>query len=391
MQPIISLLGEIADFINGGAWSQSEYSEHGVRVVRVTDIQGETIDLSACKHLPATLLSKYIRHRLKKDDLVVCTVGSHPTQPGSVVGRTIIVPEAAEGALLNQNAVSVRVRIPEVDQRWLGYLGRSADFHDYIIGCARGSANQVRMAIGLLKEMPIKYPPLREQKRIAKTLSAYDEMIENNQRRIRILEEMARSLYREWFVHFRFPGHENHSLVPSALGKIPQGWAVKRLGETLQLMYGKALKAESRNGGVVPVYGSSGVVGYHDEALSDGPGIIVGRKGNIGSIAWSDANFFVIDTAFYVRSTLPMRFLFHALQGKQFLNSDAAVPGLNREQAYGLNQIVPPTELVEEFSQKAEVIGQQATTLANKSVNLRKTRDLLLPRLLSGQIKLEAH
>jgi len=223
-------LEAIAEFTNGGAWNQTEYSDKGVPVVRVTDIKNETVDLSDCKFLPKSSLGKYARHVLRTGDLVICTVGSHPTQPGSVVGRAAVIPDRAHGALLNQNAVCIRSSSPDVDQGWLGYIGRSREFHDYIINRARGSANQVRMAIGLLKEMPIEVPPLPVQQRIAGILSSYDELMENSQRRIRILEAMARALYREWFVQFRFPGHEKLPRVASALGDIPKGWEVKKLG-----------------------------------------------------------------------------------------------------------------------------------------------------------------
>ena len=110
-------------------------------------------------------------------------------------------------------------------------------------------------------------PPLPVQRRIAGILSAYDELIENSQRRIRILEAMARALYREWFVHFRFPGHEKLPRVASPLGDIPQGWEVKKLSEVLELNYGRALKQEDRRHGAFPVYGSSGMVGTHDTSI----------------------------------------------------------------------------------------------------------------------------
>ncbi len=226
--------------------------------------------------------------------------------------------------------------------------------------------------------------------RIAGILSAYDELIENSQRRIKILESMARALYREWFVHFRFPGHESIPKVNSPLGEIPQGWEVRKLGEVLELNYGKALKQENRHGGHVPVFGSSGIVGQHDVALVKGPGIIVGRKGNVGSVFWSDADFYVIDTAYYVTAHLPLRFLFYVLPTLNFINSDAAVPGLNRNQANTLEILVPPAELLEKFCSLADTFEQRALSLQRQIQNLRRTRDLLLPRLLSGQIDVEA-
>jgi type I restriction enzyme S subunit len=198
---------------------------------------------------------------------------------------------------------------------------------------------------------------------------------------------MARALYREWFVHFRFPGHEKHPRVASPLGDIPQGWEVKKLGEILELNYGKALKQEDRSGGVVPVFGSSGIVGQHDTALVKGPGIIVGRKGNVGSVFWCVEDFFVIDTAYFVTSSLPLRYLFYVLPTLNFLNSDAAVPGLSRNQAYTLEVLVPPAALLKKFCALADTFERQASTLQRQIQNLRRTRDLLLPRLLSGQVE----
>ena len=160
-------LGDIAEFINGGAWSQREYSTEGIPLVRVTNLKDGTVDLTDCKFLPSEALAKYSKHVLRSGDLIISTVGSHPSQPGSVVGRPCIAPHKLDGALLNQNAVLIRTSTEAVDQGWLGYLGRSKPFRDYVIGCARGSANQVRMAIGLLKEMPVTVPPLDLQKRVA--------------------------------------------------------------------------------------------------------------------------------------------------------------------------------------------------------------------------------
>jgi type I restriction enzyme S subunit len=163
-------LEEIAEFINGGAWNQTEYADKGVPVVRVTDIKDETVDLSDCKFLPNSSLERYAKHVLRAGDLVVCTVGSHPTQPGSVVGRAAVIPDLADGALLNQNAVCIRSSSPDVDQDWLSYFGRTRKFHDYIISCARRSANQVRMALVFLSKCRLKFRLFR---RNGESLASY--------------------------------------------------------------------------------------------------------------------------------------------------------------------------------------------------------------------------
>lgn len=251
--------------------------------------------------------------------------------------------------------------------------------------CVIGSS-QPAYTIVLLKEMEIDCPPLQIQHQITEILSAYDDLIENNTRRIEILEEMARRLYEEWFVQFRFPGYEGVGLKESELGLIPEGWELLRLGDCMELAYGKALKAQDRVPGDYPVYGSSGVVGSHCESLVEGPGIVVGRKGNVGSVFWSDVSFFPIDTTYYVRSEVPFSYVYFNLQRQRFLNNDAAVPGLNREQAYALPFLLPDQDVLSRFSSEWETIYGLLRRLERINVNLRAQRDLLLPKLISGEI-----
>ncbi len=320
------------------------------------------------------------RYGLRFGDIVMCE-GGEP-------GRCAIWKDQVPGMMI-QKALH-RIRPKEfLDYCFLFYsflhLGHTKVFDQYVTGATIKHLPGEKLA-----KVEVDIPPLSIQRRIASILSAYDELIENSQRRIKILEAMARALYREWFVHFRFPGFESVPRVPSPLGEIPQGWEVKKLGDVVELNYGKALKKEDRRDGEYPVFGSSGIVGTHDAALVKGPGIIVGRKGNVGSVFWCDDDFFVIDTAYFVTSPLPLRFLFYVLPTLNFINSDAAVPGLSRNQAYTLELLVPPTSLLEKFCELAGTFEQQAATLQRQNQNLRRTRDLLLPRLLSGQIDVEA-
>ena len=320
---------------------------------------------------------------LKEGDLIVAMT----EQAEGLLGSSAIVPH---GGLYLHNQRLGLVRLldeSKTDRRFVYYLFNSKPVRQQI----RASASGVKIrhtAPSRIADVRVSVPALRQQRRIASILSAYDKLIENNQRRIRILETMARALYREWFVEFRFPGHENVPRVASSIGDIPKGWEVKKLGDIIELKYGKALKKTNRCDGECPVFGSSGIVGYHDKSLVKGPGIIVGRKGNVGSVFWSDEDFFVIDTAYFVTSSVPLRFLFYDLQTKNFINNDAAVPGLNRYQAYALEILAPPPDLIERFCKLADNFEHQASTLRRQIQNLRRTRDLLLPRLLSGQVAL---
>jgi len=242
------------------------------------------------------------------------------------------------------------------------------------------------LTLTLLNQTEIPVPPVSTQCKIASILSAYDDLIGNNLRRIKILEEMAQALYREWFVKFRFPGHEKVRMVDSPLGKIPEGWEVVRLGERVELAYGRGLRKAERKPGDIPVFGSSGIVGYHSQSIADGPGIVVGRKGNVGTVFWSDTAFYPIDTVFYVKTDLPVHYVYYNLQHQNFINNDAAVPGLNRNQAHSLPFIVPAKRLIDHFSESADLTSQQTSNLKSRVENLRQTRDLLLPKLISGEL-----
>lgn len=235
-------------------------------------------------------------------------------------------------------------------------------------------------------QIPVRFPPPSTQHKIASIISTYDNLIENNTRRIEILEEMARMIYQEWFVKFRFPGHEKVKMVDSPLGKIPKGWAASKLGEVIELAYGKGLTADKRVQGNVPVFGSAGVVGYHNESLVSGPGVVVGRKGNVGSVFWSDDDFYPIDTVFYVKTSLSLPYVYYNLQNQNFINTDAAVPGLSRNLAYLNPFLVPDFGTLQAFEEFIEPALGQVKNLSEKNANLRQTRDLLLPKLISGEV-----
>ena len=217
---------------------------------------------------------------------------------------------------------------------------------------------------------------------IANILAAYDDLIENNRRRIALLEEEARLLYREWFVHFRFPGHEHVAIVDG----IPEGWKRRTFGQIAELKYGKALKQENRIDGPFPVYGSSGIVGSHRAALTEGPAIVVGRKGNVGSIYWSPVDFWPIDTVYFIPKEQIDFWLYLTLPSAGFQNTDAGVPGLNRDFAYSRKLTSPPALLRRLFNEVVEPMFSQRTTLENYNQKLAQARDVLLPRLMNGEI-----
>lgn len=243
-------------------------------------------------------------------------------------------------------------------------------------------AAQDNLPLEKLLAFKLKVPPPQTQREIADVLSAYDDLIENNRRRMALLEEAARLLYREWFVRLRFPGHEHARIVNG----VPEGWERVPLGERVTLNYGKALKADERVDGPFHVYGSSGIVGHHEKPLVRGPGIIIGRKGNVGSVFWSSKDFYPIDTVYYVEAAAGNLYLFYALKHMHFISTDVAVPGLNRDLAYSRPLLLPSKRTLGQFLDAVSPAHEQVDKLGEMNAKLRAARDLLLPRLMSGEI-----
>ena len=229
----------------------------------------------------------------------------------------------------------------------------------------------------------IRVPDIVTQKRIADVLSAYDDLIENNKKQIKLLEEAAIRLYKEWFVSFRFPGHETVDIVNG----LPRGWTFGKTKDFMRFKYGKALKADHRKDGEYPVYGSSGVVGYHNDFLIVGPVIIVGRKGNVGSVYLSQESAFPIDTVYYIESNISIMYNYFNLKTRSFNNNDSAVPGLNRDYVEGMDMICPDKELLSKFDEKVTTIFDMITNLLRQINLLQQARDFLLPKLMNGDIE----
>lgn len=222
------VLGEVCDFFNGGAWSDKEYVNEGIPVLKVTNCKSTGFQLDNLNYLSEKSREKYKKNNLIIGDIIIATVGSHPNLIESAAGRSCIVNSQVEGFYLNQNAVCIRTKDKRIlSQKYLGYLCKCADFQHYIQSRGRGAANQMRIAISSIKEYSFTLPDFENQQYIADILSAYDDLIENNQRQIKLLEEAAQRLYKEWFVNLRFPGHENTKIVDG----VPEGWRVASIAD----------------------------------------------------------------------------------------------------------------------------------------------------------------
>ncbi len=261
-----------------------------------------------------------------------------------------------------------------------------------------------------LATFPVPVPLLEVQRRIAAILSAYDDLIENNTRRIAILEEMARALYREWFVHFRFPGHEQGVTVDSSLGPIPEGWKFKRLGEVADIN-ASSIKKGSEPSEIEYIDIASVSPGRIDKverfAFEQAPGR-ARRCVKHGDIIWSTVRpsrrsfalildptpNLIVSTGFAVISPehAPYTYLFHAMTTDDFVGyltnnaTGSAYPAVNSEDFKKAVILVPCGQLLTAFHDVVAPLLDQRENLQRRNAVLRRTRDLLLPKLISGEI-----
>ncbi len=287
------------------------------------------------------------------------------------------------------------------DERFAYYFLKQFDFRGYNSGSAQPSLNR-----NFIHPVPVEIPPKDEQRAIGHILGTLDDKIELNRRMSETLEAIARALFKSWFVDFdpvrakaegRDPGLPNEiadlfpsRLVDSELGEIPEGWQTKRVSEYMSFAYGKSLPAGKRGYGNIPVYGSGGITGAHNEALIHGPAVIVGRKGTVGSLYWEDRPCFPIDTVFYVQPEAPLPFCYYLLENLPLrnMNTDAAVPGLNRGNVCRLEVAGPPDELVSAFAETAVCFRKSIAAISRESDTLTQLRDTLLPKLISGELSI---
>lgn len=368
----LTTLQAVCESVRYGFTASASDTNIGPKFLRITDIVPNQINWETVPYCQIDDKDKE-KYTLEPGDIVVA-------RTGATVGYAKLIREQVDSVFASY-LVRFRVDRSIADPGFVGKIVESQAYKSFVRGHSGGAA-QPNASAPVLGSFPFVLPDRRSQTRIFEVASAYDDLIENNRRRIALLEQSARLLYREWFVHLRFPGHEHVKVVDG----VPEGWERKPLKEIATLNYGKALKEELRQPGPYPVYGSSGIVGSHMAGLTSGPGIIVGRKGNVGSVYWSPVAFFAIDTVYYISVEQSSLYLYYALQDAQFISTDVAVPGLNREFAYSRQLLVPADDVLSEFLEAVMPFHQQIEKLTMLSEKLREARDLLLPRLMSGEL-----
>ena len=388
-----SLIQESKD----GEWGKGEPFEDSVKmaVIRGTDfeaVRNGNIDALPIRYIPKRIAD---RKTLQPNDILLETAGGSKDRPTgrSLFIRSSIIHRSELPLTCASFSRFIRIDPTKADPRYIFWHLQYLYDADYLRPYHTQHTGVARFQYTVFSEREeLVIPPLPIQRKIAGILSAYDDLIENNTRRIEILEEMARSIYREWFVKFRFPGHEQVQMVDSELGLIPEGWEVKKLGEVIRFKNGKSIKVEEE--GDYLVYGSNGIIGRTNEARYQNA-IIIGRVGAYcGSLIYSKSAFNASDNTIIAESAsekISIQLAFYVLEEMNLRHyaGGAAQPLLTQTVIKEIPALVPDLKTNKKFQIIIANLIDFKSNLTNKIQNLRKTRDLLLPRLISGEIDVE--
>lgn len=362
-------INEICDLVTSGGTpltSQKEYYQNG-------DIPWvKTKEVNQCRlygtenHITQLGLDNSSAKLIPENSIIIAMYGDGKTAGRVALNKVAVTTnQACCNLVLNK-------RKAYYDFVFYNLMGR----YDELVSKKTGSGQQ-NLNGKIIKDIELDLPPLAEQKAIASVLSSLDDKIDLLHRQNKTLEEMAETLFRQWFIE-----------------EVNENWKVGALEDLIDLKYGKALKQENRSGSGYPVVASSGVVGFHNEYLVEGPGMVIGRKGTLGKVYFMEDNFFPIDTSYFIKTKIPesnLIFEYYLLKTLDFanMNSDSAVPGLNRNLALGTTIQIPPLKRIVEFNTLAKPGFSKIYTNTKQIQTLEKLRDTLLPKLMNGEVRIE--
>ena len=378
---------------------RDEFQNEGILFLNTTNIVDNHLDLSSANYISVEKFTQLGKGKLQRFDIVMTTRGS--------IGKVALFNHPAhQTGFINAQMLIFRPDATVIDPYFLYYLFCGSDFQGLLKNFASGSA-QPQLPIVDLKEIEIPCPPLPTQRKIAAILSAYDDLIENNTRRIRILEAMAQAIYREWFVNFRYPGHEGVRLVESPLGPIPEGWEVGKLGEICRIVMGQSPESKYYNDEQIGLPFHQGVSDFGSRfptdrkfctqmnRIAETGDILFSVRAPVGRINISRKRIIIGRGLCAIRSYIDeqQRFVFQQMQEifqeEDMMGGGTIFKSVTKDDMQGIKMLIPPIDLIRVFEELIAPIFRSLEVLYDKNLNLRQQRDMLLPRLISGEITVD--
>ncbi|CUJ89765.1 EcoKI restriction-modification system protein HsdS [Ruegeria denitrificans] len=395
-----SVLAKPMDGNHGSIHPKSaDYVPSGIPFVMASDLEHGRVNTNSCSFISEAQANSLRKGFAKEGDVLI----SHK----ATIGRVAMVGKIESSFLmLTPQVTYYRVLKTDIlDRRFLFYYFQSRPFLEVLGQWAGDGSTRAYLGITGQLKLPIMMPPINEQHEIAAILGALDDKIELNRKTAATLEEMARVLYRSWFVDFDpvhaksaglAPAHmdiQTADLFPDSFGEdgLPEGWVPETIGDLFTLQRGFDLPKKNRADGPYPVLAAGGHHGTHKEFKVKGPGVTTGRSGVIGEVFLVLEDFWPLNTSLWVKefkkcSPFFAYFFLQTLDLKA-LNSGSAVPSLNRNNVHNLAVGTPPFEVISSFDNLVSPMFERIQTATNENQTLATLRDTLLPRLMSGALR----
>jgi len=383
------LLQDYCDAVQYG-YTQSASDENiGPKFLRITDIQRKPINwgkVPYCK-ISEKDHSKYV---LEDGDIVIARTGA--STGTNAIYESDKMPESVFASYL------IRIKLNKnFVPKYVYYFLQSPYYTEYITGILSGSA-QPNANAKQLTDVSLKQFDLLTQRQIVSILSSLDDKIELNHKMNQTLEEIGKTLFRQWFVDFEFPNKEGKphkssggEMVDSELGKIPEGWEVGKLKDLIEITSGKRPKVkvdDKTEGHSMPIIGASGVMGYTSDILYDERIIVTGRVGTLGIVQKINYPCWISDNALVVKSEY-YEYIYEILSSLDFssLNVGSTQPLITQAALKDIDILIPQKSILLRFEESISCLTLKVKENNIENKLLKGIRDSLLPRLMSGRIR----
>jgi type I restriction enzyme S subunit len=382
----------------------SEYVESGIPVINVRNIGIGNIRDADLEFITELKAEKLKNHRLQKGDIVFGRKGA--------VERHALISDDQDGWIQGSDCLRLRLSSDIICERYVSYYLRTKAHQDWMQALCSFGATMASLNQDIVKRITIPFPELATQRKIAAILTAYDDLIETNKRRIALLEKMAEEIYREWFVRLRFPGYQNTQFIKG----IPEGWEVKKIRDIVNFQSGYSFKSETYcpdgRFGVVTIKNVHN--GYFIDECSDrieeipsnmkqhcrlqNGEILLSLTGNVGRVCRVYGHDLLLNQRvaklepLYKNSQCYVYCFFRqssVLKFCEMIATGAAQQNLSPIKLGDQKVLIPSCKLIQNFESQVSPLFEKSTLLLQTNKNLTKTRDLLLPRLISGKLPVE--
>ena len=405
-------IGKIAKVKSGYPFKSKDWQYQGVPVVKIANLKDGKLDMDGCSFVTEEVAQQAERFRLNRGDILVSMTG--------YIGEIALV-RTNDHILLNQRVGRFEFVSGDIDKQFFFYALKLPSVKEAMQSHAYGAA-QPNISSTLIENLLIPFPETPLQNRIGSILGAFDDLIENNSKRIKILEDMARLIYREWFVHYRFPNHENVKMVDSGteLGEVPEGWQHKTISDVADVFRGRAYKgSELADEGGLPFLNLKCFVrdgGFREDGVKRYTGDykphhtaktgdiimavtdmtqerrVVARAARVPELEEPLFVFSMDAVKSEPKADVSKEYLYSMFQFSEF--ADAVKQHANGANVLHLNPasieehifLCPSEDMMLSFAKIVSPIFKLSDCLSLTNSKLRQARDLLLPKIISGQL-----